>query len=399
MSSQIARGQLSGEDQEISHAVVSPPRIRVGFVMHVMHVAGAEVLVQRIIKELSDVIEPVVFCLDKIGSIGHDLQKQGIQVICLNRTPGIDWRLGHRLAQNLNRHQIEVVHAHQYTPFFYSALARLMGAGKSRVLFTEHGRHLPDVVSSKRRLVNRLLLQKCADVTNACSDFSAAALSEKDGFSAVGVIRNGIDVGLFPARGDEAEQKQLRDRIGLKSELQYVACVARLHPIKDHETLLNAWQRIAQQRDNARLLIVGDGERRIHLEQQAKDLGIQTSIEFLGVRNDVSDILRAVDVFTLSSHSEASSLTLLEAMASECPIVITDVGGNREHLEDGEQGLLVPRGDATQLAQSIGRLLDSPDVGHRLGEAARKRVCREFDLESVVESYSQLYQKLANRLS
>jgi len=372
-------------------------KIRVGFVMHVMQVAGAEVLVQRIIEELSDAIEPVVFCLDEIGSIGHDLQVQGIQVVCLNRTPGIDWRLGHRLAKSLNQHQIEVVHAHQYTPFFYTALARWMGAGKSKVLFTEHGRHLPDIVSPRRRLANRLLLQKCADVTNACSEFSASALREKDGFSAVSVIRNGIDVSLFHARGDAAEHMQLRARIGLRQDLKYVACVARLHPIKDHETLLNAWRQVSQQHGDARLLIVGDGERRVHLEQLAKDLGIDTSIEFLGVRNDISEILRVVDVFTLSSQSEASSLTLLEAMASECPIVVTNVGGNHEHLSDGEQGLLVPRGDATQLSRSIVRLLDSPDESHRLGKAARERVCRDFDLDTVVKSYSRLYQELANR--
>ena len=173
--------------------------------------------------------------------------------------------------------------------------------------------------------------------------------------------------------------------------------MARLHPIKDHETLLNAWQYVSLQRPDARLLIVGDGERRTHLEQLAKDLSIDGSVEFLGVRSDVSDILRATDVFTLSSHSEASSLTLLEAMASECPIVITDVGGNSEHLVDGTQGLLVPGGDAAQLGQSIGRLLDYPEEGRRLGKAARERVCREFDLNSVVKCYSNLYRKLANR--
>ena len=97
----------------------------------------------------------------------------------------------------IRRRRIEVLHAHQYSPFFYAALAKLtMLRRRPRLIFTEHGRHYPDVVSSKRRWFNRLLLDRLADEVNACSRFSADALSRIDGFAEkrIGVIENGIDL-------------------------------------------------------------------------------------------------------------------------------------------------------------------------------------------------------------
>lgn len=377
--------------------------LRVAFVMHVMQVAGAEVLVKRIIEQLGDEIRPVVFCLDQVGEIGEELRQQGLDVVCLNRVPGIDWRLGLRLAKLLDQYQIEVVHAHQYTPFFYTALARLARAfrwNKSpgcKVLFTEHGRHVPDVISARRYWVNRLWLQRYAHATNACSQFSAQALCENDGFASVDVVRNGIDVGEFPPRGDDIELAALRARLGLQTDLLYVACVARFHSVKDHTTLLRAWDKLTRTRADARLLLVGDGEQREPMTRLTAELGMESTVEFMGVRRDVSDILRAVDVFALTSKSEASSLTLLEAMASECAIVATDVGGNAEHLTDAEQGILVSPGDVDEVAEAIEHLLDHPETCRLLGAAARCRVRSDFDLGRVVQAYRELYHQLAGR--
>ena len=162
----------------------------------------------------------------------------------------------------------------------------------------------------------------------------------------------------LPARGNASEQAELRQRLGLDPETPYAACIARFHPVKDHATLVRAWAQVHDALPNAKLLLVGDGPERENLEQQIQILTrsneqFASSIEFLGIRNDVADILRAVDVFTLTSVSEAASLTLLEAMASGCASVVTDVGGNAEHLREGVDGFLVPRSDDQQLADRL----------------------------------------------
>jgi len=88
-------------------------RVRVGFVMHVMQVAGAEVLVKQIIEQLSAEIEPTVFCLDSIGELGEQLLEAGIPVVSLNRQPGLDWKLAARFAAEIKQRNIDILHAHQ----------------------------------------------------------------------------------------------------------------------------------------------------------------------------------------------------------------------------------------------------------------------------------------------
>jgi glycosyltransferase involved in cell wall biosynthesis len=378
------------------HAPVSDNRVRVGFVIHVMQVAGAEMLVTETIRRLGDRIDPTVFCLDAVGALGEQLQAEGTPVICLGRRPGRDWRLAWRFARELRQRRIEVVHAHQYTPFFYAAAAKLLNGGRPRLILTEHGRNYPDLVSPLRRACNRLVLDRLADAVNACCRFSAAALNHNDGFAGgrIEVIENGIDL---PRYGPPADRAALRRRLGLAPERRYLACVARFHPVKDHATLLDAFARVAPARPDADLLLVGDGSLRGALERQAQELGITDRVRFLGVRADVPDLLGAADVFTLLSVSEAASLTLLEAMASCLPVVVTAVGGNPEIVRDGREGLLVPRCDAAAAAEAFLRLLNDPAGAARLGAAGRARVEERYHLSRTIASYERLYRRLCRR--
>jgi glycosyltransferase involved in cell wall biosynthesis len=111
----------------------------------------------------------------------------------------------------------------------------------------------------------------------------------------------------------------------------------------------------------------------------------------------VPDILRAVEVFALTSVSEAASLTLLEAMASALPVVVTAVGGNPEIVRDGKEGLLVPRGDAAATAAALLRLLNYPDAARRMGAAGLRRVHERYRLEQTVERYMSLYEQVCRR--
>jgi len=364
---------------------------RVGFVVHVMQVAGAEILITKIIERLKDKIDPTVFCLDSLGLLGQRLSDDGVPVVVLNRSPGIDTSLPLRFSTELRRRRIDVLHAHQYTPFFYSALAKAYGAWRVKVIFTEHGRHFPDIVSWRRRLANRAVLSRMSYARTACCDFSARAVESVDGFQKVETVRNGVDFKAFPPRDSFAEHDALRRILELEPDLLYVACIARFHPVKDHPTLLHAWARLQSRVPKARLLLIGEGQQKDDLVALAENLGISSTVKFLGVRHDVADFLRAVDVFTLTSVSEASSLTLLEALASECPVVITDVGGNAEHVNHGIEGWLVPRQDHKQLAAQLEHVLLNPDLRKTVAKQARQRVEREFSLDDTIRQYENLY--------
>jgi len=370
--------------------------LRVGFVLHVMQVAGAEVLVTETIRRLGARLEPVVLCLDGVGELGERLRQEGVPVVVLGRKPGLDLGLARRMARQIEMHRIEVVHAHQYTPFFYAALSRPLVRHPIHVMFTEHGRHYPDVVSWRRRLTNRFILGRLADEIHGVCQFSADSLARTDGFTArpIEVIRNGIDLSRYPA----TSQDEARRRLGLPLDRKYVTCIARFHPVKDHAMLLRAFARVAAGVPDAELLLAGDGALRESLRAQANDLGIGSRVRFLGVRDDVPDLLRASDLFALTSISEAASLTLLQAMACCLPVVVTAVGGNPEIVQHGRHGFLVPRGDDAATASAIAQILQDPQQAAAMGEAGYRDVAAHYRLEDTIDNYYDRYAAAAARL-
>jgi glycosyltransferase involved in cell wall biosynthesis len=364
--------------------------IRVGFVLHVMQVAGAEVLVDETIRRLGSRISPVVFCIDKVGTLGERLLSDGVPVIAYGRKPGLDFSVSRRMAADIRTHRIQVIHAHQYTPFFYSAIAARLSGIRPRVIFTEHGRHYPDVVSARRRWINRLILDRLADDVNAVCEFSAHSLAEKDGFRAnrIEVIPNGIDAPKYEA---VADRSALKARLGLDPQRRYVICVARFHPVKDHRTLIAAFAQVAAEVGDVDLLLVGDGELRPAIESQIRELGLDARVKLLGVRRDVADLLRASDIFALTSVSEAASITLLEAMGAGLPVVVTAVGGNPELVRDGADGILAPRGDASAIATALSRILGDDSLARTFGASGAARVRDRYLLDDTLAHYYKLY--------
>lgn len=379
-------------DRPISQAT----RPKVAFLMHLMQVAGAEVLVTQIIESLRDRFDFQVICLDGLGLLGEKLIEQGIPVLVLGRRPGIDWTTARRLKSHLRKESIDLLHVHQYTPFFYGAIARLGGAWRTKILMTEHGRAYPDIVSWKRRIINRYVLSAVCDHATGCCRFSSRSLEFNDGFPRVETLYNGVDIQEMAGRGTEKEVLERRRELGLQDRLLYVACIARFHPVKDHATLVRAWPQVVRSFPNARLLLVGDGPQVGEIRRVADELGVADTIEFWGIRRDVAEILRAVDLFVLPSLSEAASLTLLEAMACNCPAVVTDVGGNPEHIDDGVHGRLVPRGDFARMGTAIADLLGNPSLRRAMGIACRQRVVQSFDLKDAIARYAELYSTLTH---
>jgi glycosyltransferase involved in cell wall biosynthesis len=322
------------------------------------------------------------------------MQREGIDLVCFDRKPGRDWSVSLRMAKAIRERDLDIVHAHQYTPFFYAALAKKLCLRPPKLILTEHGRHYPDVVSAKRRAVNRLVLDRLADAVTACCRFSAKGLSQNDGFAGarIQIIENGIEVDRYGPSG--ADKHALKTQLGLNPSRRYIIHVARHHPVKDQPTLLRGFALAEADLPDVDLLMVGDGPLRGELEDLARQLRIEARVQFLGIRSDIPDLMRAADAFALTSVSEAASLTLLEALASGLPTVATDVGGNGEIVRHEREGLLFPRGDAAGCAAAFRRLFQEPALAKSLGAAGRQRVLEGYRLEQTVDEYYQLYCRL-----
>jgi glycosyltransferase involved in cell wall biosynthesis len=349
---------------------------------------GTERLVLDIARGLaSHGLEPAVCCLDSPGAWAADLERDGIPVESLARRPGFRPGVSVGIARIARERRIDVLHCHQYTPYVYGCLAKLLRPSL-RLVFTEHGRLSDAPPSAKRRLVNPWLARVPGARFAVCEELKRYLVAEGFPENRLGVIYNGIDLGSAPGPDD---RRAARERLGLDDTRLVVGTVARLDPVKDHATLLDAFARIRGHVPDAALVLIGDGPERTALEARAAAAGIADAVSFLGTRSDVRRLLPGLDLFVNSSRTEGVSLTIVEAMAAGLPVVATRVGGTPEVVADGRTGLLVPPADPETMAAAAAALAADPERARRLGVAARALAEERFAFDRMLDRYVSAY--------
>lgn len=363
-------------------------------VLHGLGMGGAEVLAARLARRLGDRFRFLFACLDKVGLLGEQLRDEGFPVHVLGRRPGTDWACIGRLSRLIGRERVDVVHCHQYTPFFYGAMAR-GPLGRVPILFTEHGRAHPDRPRRKRLLANRLLLRR-RDRVVGVGQAVRRALIANEGLPAgrVEVVYNGIDLAAFSRAG--ADGATVRDELGIGPDGLMILQVARLDPLKDHATAVRTLERVVARRPDARLVLVGAGPLRGQVEGMVREKGLGAYVRALGLRTDVARLAAAADVALLTSVSEGIPLTLIEAMAMGLPVVATDVGGVGEVVENGATGLLAPPGRDDLLAEHILRIADDPGLGRVMRCRGRRRAAGLFSEAVMHDSYATIYREMSH---
>jgi glycosyltransferase involved in cell wall biosynthesis len=308
----------------------------------------------------------------------------------LGRRPGLDWSCAGRLAKLLRQERVDLIHAHQYGPFLYGIVARLLWR-RPPVLFTEHGRAYPDYPRRKRLVANRLLLER-RDRVVGVGQAVRRALIRNEGIPArrVAVIYNGVDLAAFSNGGHPGT---VRQELGIADEELLMLQVARLDYLKDHATAVRTLERVLCHR-KARLVLVGEGPERGMIQELVAQHHLAPYVRFLGLRTDVARLLSAADLLLLTSRSEGIPLAVIEAMAAELPVVATRVGGVGEIIEDGRSGFLAPSGDHEALAQQVLRIASDPALGQQLGRCGRERAWALFSEGQMHARYHQLYQEM-----
>jgi len=166
-----------------------------------------------------------------------------------------------------------------------------------------------------------------------------------------------------------------------------------MEQIKNFPMLLKAFCRVRAAVPDACLMVAGDGTQLESLRALAAELGLGDAVRFLGMRFDMPEIYRLMDVFALTSFTEGISVTVVEAMASSVPCVVTRVGGNPEVVQEAETGYLVPLGDEELLARRVVDLLRDPQLAARLGGEGRARAAAQFSFGSMMAAYHGLYRE------
>ncbi len=371
------------------------PKPTVCQLLHGLRVGGAEVLAARLARQLRGAYRFVFACLDELGTLGEQLRDDGFTVEVLGRRPGLDWRCARQIRAFLWRERADLVHAHQYTPFFYAAVARMPGR-RSPVLMTEHGRHFPDYPRPKRMLANRFLLARRDRVVGVgCAVRDALIANEGMPARRIGVIYNGID--LAPFADASHHRGAVRRELGLGPDDLAIFQVGRLDPLKDHATAVRTIGRLVNRHPGARLLLVGEGPEEAAIRELVRQRDLTADVRFLGLRTDVARLLSAADLCLLTSVSEGIPLVLIEAMAAGLPVVSTNVGGVPEVVEDGRTGLLAPSADDAALADKVLRLASDPALRESMGRAGRERAGALFSERRMHEAYLRLYGEMTGR--
>lgn len=335
--------------------------------------------------------------------MADELRSEGFTVEVLNRQPGFDRACARKIAQLWKKYDVEIVQAHQYTPYFYAMAARGWCHARPPILFTEHGRFFPDLPNWKHKIFNRLWMSRYDRVV-VVGRSVGDAIVQNEGIPArrVEVIYNGVSEAQFLENRLSAEQKSaLRTSLGI-GERPLILFVARLDTIKDHPTAMRAVRELLSRPSMATLpieqrpilLLAGGGPEFDALQRYVHELGMESNIRLLGERKDISELLQVADVFMLTSVSEGIPLTLLEASATETPIVATQVGGIPEVVLPGETGLLAPAGDATGLADHLEHLLTDPAFAQTLRQNAKKRFTELFTERKMLAAYEEMLEEM-----
>ncbi len=208
------------------------------------------------------------------------------------------------------------------------------------------------------------------------------------------VIPNGQP--LPPAAAAKRNCPNLREELGLSADARIVGFVGRLAPQKCLADLVWAIQLLYQVVDNVYLVLVGEGPVRDQLAELAQSFGCRDRIIFLGHRTDAVALTNQFDVFCLASSFEGMSNSLMEAMASAVPVVVSDIPSNRELVEHERTGLLFKHGDGAATMMALKQVLEDAALAARLGTAGFKLIAEHYSVEQMVQRHVDLYQNLCS---
>ena len=362
----------------------TPEKIRLLIVTHTLHAGGLEEVVATYGRLLNKDRFQVTLAYIVGGSVSEELRGvPGLKLVHVNAAGRMNrFRVLLKLALQERPHIV-----HNHFSWYGLMVGVLAGARRVETVHNVYG-----WFNGFQRVLYTLQCM-LANMIIAVSDGVRLYTIKSFPFippSKIVVVRNGIDPDHFRR---SASREDARRSLGVDPYAVVIGYVGRLEKEKGLSWLLEAAVQLNGQHRNLRFLIVGDGSAKGRLEEEAKTLGL-SNVEFAGHVPDVRPLLGTFDIFVLPSLYEGIPLGLLQAMAFECPVVATRVGGVPEVVVDGGTGYLIEPRDVQGLVDRLKTLSMDRSLRDTMGQAGRDRVVREFSARGMVEQTEQLYRRL-----
>jgi len=367
-----------------------PEKINIVHTVLSLEMGGMEKVVTDIVLGLDAERYRVEVCsFDNPGHFSSCLEARGINVTFLQRNQArYDAFLPFRLKKLLQDKKTDVLHMHNGTFFFGTQAALLAGIGGR--IYTDHGRLLDDKkIHVAMDKFGGFFVKKIIPVSHELENY----LVETVGLPAAKMttIINGTDTGLFTPR---PKAPALLAELQIPPSHRIIGTVGRLAEVKDQVSMIKAFAKVCEEIADITLLIIGDGPLLSVLRQTAEDCNVAGNVVFAGKRSDIPMLMNLIDIFMLTSLSEGTSISLLEAMASGVTPVVTAVGGNPAIVRHGINGIVVSPGDVTAMAGAVTSLLNNDKLRDKYSANAMESVRRDYGLERMIDKYSAVYDEV-----
>jgi glycosyltransferase involved in cell wall biosynthesis len=378
-------------------------RIKILHIINDLSIGGAEMMLYKLLSGTNRArFDPTVISLIDRGKLRDDIEALGIPVYTASMKPGRPTPASIlRLIRVTRRLKPDLIQGWMYHSCLAGQLTKMLSAQKAPVLW---GIHCSDICSTTEKKMTLAMVRLCAPLSKLPAKIIFVSQSSRSQHKSFGynvdkscVLPNGIDTQLFVP--SPSARLSVRTELGLPEKAFLIGLVGRYHPMKDHNTFLQAAAQLLNDYPDIHFLLIGRGvnTENEELYRIIRGSGFLNRIHLLGERTDTPRLMASLDIFTLSSsYGESFPNVIGEAMACGVPCVVTDVGDASRIV--GETGRVVSRRDPAELAQGWRELIALGEEGRKaLGRAARLRVIGSFPLDSVVAQYEALYENALRR--
>jgi glycosyltransferase involved in cell wall biosynthesis len=333
---------------------------------------------------------PVVLIRGK-GWVYEELCRRGMEPILLDAKGSFNWRYLTGLRNLIRKQRVDLIQSHLLGANVYCSLAGLMTG--TPVVATFHG--VVDIGEHER--FKRL---KFGAINAGANHIIAVSKSLRDDIigrtslrqDKITIIYNGIDTSMF----DRPASDTLRERFGWRADDIVIGSLGNIRPAKGYDILLQAANLLKESPHSFRFVIAGQWKGKLYDDLLAlrETLDLEDRVHFLGFIDDAPEFLSNLDLFLSSSISEGMPLAAIQAMAAGLPLIATRCGGYEELITHGENGWLVEKGNPQAIAEAVERISGNSELCSNLGEQARKCAVETYDLNTMLEKYRQLYDRL-----
>ena len=352
--------------------------------------AGTERYVETLVRYLGGKYVEPYFAYNEGGLLVERMQEMGVPTARLEMKSRFDIKAAKALAALCDEWDIELIHCH-YLREHYTALLAKTYNPRLRVVYTNHFVLANNAIT---RLSNRWMDKRQDQIIAVCNKGKEQLIA--NGWSAEGiqVVFNAVDLDAWAGGREEST---MRSEFGIPEDRLVMLCASRFAEDKGHQYLVNSLKRLTEISDVPfTMVLAGDGPLLEPTKEQVKTMGLAGKVIFAGFRKDIKNLYKGSDIYINASQHEALSFLIIEAMAAGLPVIVTDMGGNRDIVPpDADCGELVVYDDPDSMAQAMKKMLEDGDYRAACAAGALRTVGEKFEVGKMCEATWSVYQKAA----